>query len=345
MDWGLTKIKSDVYPGKVYRVRLVKFSDGGCCTEMGKRYYRAQYNTSSESEFSLAPDLVRLFSDSKLYLDKMKEPVLYPKTVGYDKGQDDGYSYVSSGNLMSISDSSSFLRFQRSDLGVTSADKMSATRPILQGAGYIVNVFADTDKTVSFYDKNINLHKMIPREAQFCAFVPNVNPARVSIQPSDGCATIIGGQYAVYETSTDLRNVQSCVRTAKKSNGAIEVIPCCEEKDEPPFRTHPNNTDCLRFGGELVWYKAQFNRDYDYLVYLSSDYKLCNEGHQCSGTFERLNPSTWKDVSECESAESNAALAIWAVGGLCIATVCGVSVVGWYYRKAIATKFLMLRRV
>jgi len=212
---------------------------------------------------------------------------------------------------------------------------MSITRPIQLGAGYIINVFPDTDKTVSFYDWKVNLNVMIPHEAQFCVFVPNKSPVPVTMQPTDGCVSWSDdGQYAVYHTKTDFSNVRSCFRS-RESKGAILDIPCCEVGDKPPFLTSYNDTSCLRAEG--VYNYAQFNHDHDYLVY----FDVWHSRSSHSGKFERLNPSTWK---ECNS-EAKSSLMIWVIITVCVVMISTLGVAVWYYRKKLGSMLFILRKV
>ena len=142
---------------------------------------RAEFETSELKEFSLAPNLTELFSDSEYYLDKSKEPELYPANIYYENG------YQTYEDLRPKS--ATFLRFRRSDLSQISVDQMDTPiRPFHLGAGYIIHVYPKTNDDIYFTDKSEIEHAMVPMELQFCAFVPNrdILNDTVTIQP-EGC--------------------------------------------------------------------------------------------------------------------------------------------------------------
>ena len=207
-----------LYPGAYYRVRAIVFySYDECCTAAGD-VLRAEFNKSEETEFYLAPNLTELFSDSEMYLDKSKEPILYPKYLMYEKGSNGSYS-----GWDDLRTDQSFLRFRRSDLSKISVDDMSNIRPYLLGAGYIVHVYPEpgTDE-VKLYDYTESWvpYNMIPLELQFCVYVPNKDNSTVSIEP-EGCVntTAIANStghnitYAEYEPQIELSSIHSCFRS------------------------------------------------------------------------------------------------------------------------------------
>ena len=209
-----------LYPGAYYRVRAIVFySYDECCTEAGD-VLRAEFNKSEETEFYLAPNLTELFSDSEMYLDKSKEPILYPKYVVYEEGSNGSYS--GSDDLKAGSTLSSFLRFRRSDLSKIPVVNINNVRPYLLGAGYIVHVYSKThdEKKVEFYDSDWDPYYMTPLELQFCVYVPNKDNSTVSVEPK-GCVntTAIANStghnitYAEYEPEIELSSIHSCFRS------------------------------------------------------------------------------------------------------------------------------------
>jgi len=357
VDWSLTQIDSGMYPGKKYEIRLYLFNNitKTCCTaQTSLPVGLIDVLASPGAEYHLPPNLLPMFDEGpQVYLNQNNnwDLTVYPRSVYYDEdkvGENENDKYVSY-SWLAGSKSRSFLRIQQADLGiVTPVTAMSTRRPKLYGAGYVMNVYPDTDNKVIFTDHQDPAvsNDMIPQEVEFCAFVPNKDEESVvaaTIQPTDGCVTWSDdGQYAVYST-IDLRNVQYCFRS-DKTNGSILDIPCCENKES-------TDTECLRAEGNLT--QAKFNRDYDYFVYLSyglssnSDfnvYQTCSSSSPCSGTYERLNPSLWLNSSSAAVCQptpepEKSEVVVYVLIAVAVAVVIAIGVLVWVYRKTLASLF------